>query len=66
MKNLNRFECKDMWGEVHGVKNLIQQPGGNEVKEMTINEEHDVIVDKPSRTKGIFEGCNWMPFVSNG
>ena len=55
-----------MWGEVHGVKNLIKQPGGNEVQEMTINEDHDVIVDKPSRTKGIFEGCDWKPFVSNG
>ena len=66
MKNLNRFECKDMWGEVHSVKNAIKQPGGNELQEMIINEEHDVIVDKSSRTKGIFEGCDWMPFVSNG
>ena len=63
---LIRFECKEMWGEVHSVKGVYNQPGGHEVREMVINEDHDVVVDTTARPKGIFEGCDWMPFVSNG
>ena len=54
-----------MWGQVNYAKELFAYAGGQEIKEMVINENHDVIVDKPSRTKGIFDGCEWKPFVSN-
>ena len=63
---LNRFECRNMWGSVHLAKQLFKHAGGKDIQKMVVNEDHDVIVDKPARTKGIFEGCEWKPFVSNG
>ena len=53
-----------MWGEVRPVKPLIETPGGESLKPMITDPEHDVIVDKVARNKGIFEGCDWKPFVS--
>ena len=55
-----------MWGSVHLAKQLFKHAGGKDIQKMVVNEDHDVIVDKPARTKGIFEGCEWKPFVSNG
>ena len=59
-----RFECEQLWGEVKSVKPYIEQPDGARLKTMITDPEHDVIVDKVARSKGIFEGCDWKPFVS--
>ena len=53
-----------MWGEVKSVKPYIEQPDGAGLKKLITDPEHDVIVDKVARSKGIFEGCDWKPFVS--
>ena len=53
-----------MWGEVKSVKPYIEQSDGAVLKKMITDLENDVIVDKVARSKGIFEGCDWKPFVS--
>ena len=53
-----------MWGEVNSVRPYIEHSDGVGLKKMITDPEHDVIVDKVARSKGIFEGCDWKPFVS--
>ena len=53
-----------MWGEVRPVEPIINNPTGASLKSMITDPKHDVIVDKIIRSNGIFEGCDWKPFVS--
>ena len=54
-----------MWGAVVSASDLYTKPGGEQIRGMIHNEKHDVIVDRPARTKGIFEGCVWKEFISS-
>ena len=53
-----------MWGEVQPVGPIIEASEGAYLKTMITDPKHDVIVDKIIRSNGIFEGCDWKPFVS--
>ena len=53
-----------MWGTVVPASALYSKPGGEHIRGMIHNEKHDVIVDRPARSKGIFEGCDWKEFIS--
>ena len=53
-----------MWGDVHLAKEHFNTAAGHEIKKLVADMDHDVVVDKVARDKGIFEGCKWMPFVS--
>ena len=59
-----RYECKNMWGTVIPAKEMLSKYGGSALQGMIHNKTHDVIVDRVARTKGIFEGCDWKPFIS--
>ena len=53
-----------MWGEAQLVGPIIENSAGASLKTMITDRKHDVIVDKIIRSNGIFEGCDWKPFVS--
>ena len=53
-----------MWGTVVPAKDMMTKHGAHAIEKMIHNRSHDVIVDRVARTKGIFEGCDWKPFIS--
>ena len=53
-----------MWGTVIPAKEMLSKYGGSALQGMIHNKTHDVIVDRVARTKGIFEGGDWKPFIS--
>ena len=62
--NVYRFECKQMWGSVTHAKECLKHPECKKYRSLIVSADDDVIVDKPYRTNGIFDGCVWKSFMS--